>query len=66
MLVDWNWPALFGADGLTTPAFGAWKPEPKAQWMRITLSEAPFALNSVGDGPAGGFRYGETEDYVAP
>ncbi|MBK7199937.1 RHS repeat-associated core domain-containing protein [Candidatus Amarolinea dominans] len=55
-----------GAYTLTTPAFRAWKPEPKAQWMRITLSEAPFALNSVGDGPAGGFRYGETEDYVAP
>ena len=55
-----------GTYTLTTPAFRAWKPEPRAQWMRITLSDAPFALNSVGDGPASGFRYGETEDYVVP
>ena len=49
--------------------------EPSARWMRITPSErkwAPFAgvygavvPNAGGSGPAGGYRYGETEDYYA-
>ncbi|MEA1907331.1 MAG: GEVED domain-containing protein [Euryarchaeota archaeon] len=64
----------------TTPRFMAWLPpqveaEPPARWMRITLSErkwGPFAgvhgvvtPNSGGSGPAGGYQYGETEDYCA-
>ena len=41
-------------------------------WMRITLSERPFTTTSAGagivgyggSGPATGYRYGETEDYI--
>ncbi|MCK5108411.1 MAG: hypothetical protein KAR25_01850, partial [Methanosarcinales archaeon] len=67
-----------GVFTFTTPRFIAWLPpqveaEPSARWMRITLSERkwkPFASvhgvvvsNAGGSGPAGGYRYGETEDY---
>ena len=67
-----------GVFTFTTPRFMAWLPpqveaEPSARWMRITLSErkwAPFAgvygvvaPNAGGSGPAGGYQYGETEDY---
>ncbi|PXF57736.1 MAG: hypothetical protein C4B59_14670 [Candidatus Methanogaster sp.] len=67
-----------GVFTFTTPRFVAWLPpqveaKPSARWMRITLSErkwAPFVgtssaviLHAGGSGPAGGYRYGETEDY---
>jgi len=33
-------------------------------WMRITLSERPWTGSGVaGSGPAGGYQFGETEDY---
>ena len=62
-----------GVFTFTTPRFMAWLPpqveaEPSARWMRITLSERKWkptvdASGSGGSGPAGGYRYGETEDY---
>nr|QNO54133.1 hypothetical protein KOBOILMI_00001 [Methanosarcinales archaeon ANME-1 ERB7] len=62
-----------GVFTFTTPRFRAWLPpsveaEPSARWMRITLSEREWAPTvdapgSGGSGPAGGYRYGETEDY---
>jgi hypothetical protein len=56
---------------LVTPAFVCWHPEagaPAPIWMRITLSETPSVAigqsrGSGGSGPAGGYLYGETEDY---
>jgi immune inhibitor A len=32
-------------------------------WMRFSLAEAPAPLPGDGRGPAGGYEYGETEDY---
>ncbi|MBN2474624.1 MAG: hypothetical protein JXB62_08445 [Pirellulales bacterium] len=58
----------------TTP-FVAWldatSAEPLSTWMRITLAEQPHdpasgVAGSGGAGPAGGYQYGETEDYFAP
>jgi hypothetical protein len=35
-------------------------------WMRITLSDAPAPEAGDGRGPATGYRFGETEDYLLP
>ncbi len=56
----------------TTPAFTCWHPSTAGSldplWMRITLSEIPWALTGSlavgGAGPLVGYRYGETEDYL--
>ncbi|MFC1761849.1 GEVED domain-containing protein [Planctomycetota bacterium] len=39
---------------------------PSPIWMRVTLAERPidpYTQNTGGAGPAGGYAYGETEDY---
>lgn len=47
----------------TTTAFIAANSTPeKDLWLRLSLSDAP-APNADGRGPAGGYTYGETEDY---
>ncbi|MBN1361472.1 MAG: hypothetical protein JW993_12815 [Sedimentisphaerales bacterium] len=59
-----------GTFTLKTPAFACWHPEtdgaPTPLWVRITLSERPWAGDpgAGGSGPAGGYQYGETEDYL--
>jgi len=50
-----------------TPAFGAANPTKGSEmWMRITLTDQPIAPanGADGSGPAGGYQYGETEDYL--
>jgi uncharacterized repeat protein (TIGR01451 family) len=43
--------------------------QPQRHWMRVTLSDGPAVLNANnyadGRGPIPGFKYGETEDYIA-
>lgn len=52
-----------GVYTFTTPAFLPYNPEPqRCLWWRITLSDQP-ATAVDGSGPAGGYAYGETEDY---
>ena len=53
-----------GVHTLITPAFLVYDPLDRAHWMRITLSEQPRPSGAAGEGPAGGYQYGETEDYV--
>lgn len=47
------------------PSFHATGPDPL--WMRITLGDGPAPQSALGSadgrGPAGGYAYGETEDY---
>ncbi|HEX6291004.1 MAG TPA: GEVED domain-containing protein [Herpetosiphonaceae bacterium] len=40
----------------------------RPQWARITISETPatWPAARVGSGPAGSWKYGETEDYILP
>ena len=60
-----------GMYGFTTPSFRCWQPtnEPsEAIWLRISIAERAWAPTSAvapvgGVGPAGGYKYGETEDY---
>lgn len=58
-----------GTFTITTPALACWHPDAAVQpdplWVRITVSERPWAGDPAvgGSGPAGGYRYGETEDY---
>ncbi|MBL7215108.1 MAG: hypothetical protein ISS71_05470 [Phycisphaerae bacterium] len=62
----YNLPA--GENTVTTTAFRTWHPDPDEAeeiWMRISLSEQPWTFeNSAGSGPAEGYQYGETEDYL--
>jgi len=52
-----------GTYTFTTPAFLPYNPAPdRCLWWRITLSETP-ATAADGSGPAGGYEFGETEDY---
>ena len=62
-----------GSVVLTTPKFMCWHPETEGKldpiWMRITISLQPWetvvgAAVSGGSGPADGYLYGETEDYL--
>ncbi|MFZ2148685.1 MAG: GEVED domain-containing protein [Sedimentisphaerales bacterium] len=62
-----------GSVVLTTPKFMCWHPQTDAEldpmWMRITISLQPWetvvgAAVSGGSGPADGYLYGETEDYL--
>ena len=64
--------SLFGTYVFTSPAFMCWHPQTEGEldpmWMRITVSLQPWeavagAAVSGGSGPAGGYDYGETEDY---
>jgi len=49
----------------TTPKFVAGEgSQDVCMWWRITLSDSP-ASSADGSGPAGGYKYGETEDYYA-
>ena len=55
--------------GLYTPYFisyrGSTLPQIlKSRWMRITVSDQPGPAAGDGSGPAGGYKYGETEDYL--
>ena len=65
-----------GMHTVVTPLFRPWHPaptifthilKPPYIWMRITLSEEPVTfdqdLDTGGEGPASGYRFGETEDY---
>ena len=59
-----------GSYSVSTPAFLAYHPTDPYDptWVRITLSEQPAPLDPLtsradGRGPAGGYAYGETEDY---
>jgi len=56
-----------GTYTLTTPSFACWHPDfqdaPDPLWMRVTVSEQSPAWSPGGAGPAGGYLYGETEDY---
>ncbi len=62
-------PPGLGTFTLTSPAFLCWHPEtatdPSPLWVRITISEQPWAgdPSSAGSGPEEGYQYGETEDY---
>ncbi len=38
-------------------------PLPKRLWVRISIADAPAPAASVGNGPAAGYLYGETEDH---
>jgi hypothetical protein len=63
--------------GLLTPLFRSMQPPPGNRiWMRITLTDvainaanhggpftSPADLGKGGSGPAGGYQFGETEDY---
>jgi hypothetical protein len=52
-----------GLNTFTSPAFLPWHaPGRAALWFRMTVSETPAALDN-GSGPAGGWKFGETEDY---
>ena len=56
-----------GTFTFTTPPFGAANPTKGADmWMRITLTDHPIASvhGADGSGPATGYKYGETEDYL--
>jgi len=71
-----NQPLLFMGPGtftITTPPFMCWHPSKDAEldpmWMRITIAERLWGdvAGSVmhgGAGLAGGYEYGETEDYL--
>ncbi|MBN1352610.1 T9SS type A sorting domain-containing protein [candidate division KSB1 bacterium] len=50
-----------------TPLFRAFNPEnvsDKPIWMRISIAEQDAPMPADGRGPANGYMYGETEDYV--
>lgn len=52
-----------GVYTFTTPPFLSWNTAANlCLWWRITLSDGP-ATAADGSGPAGGYKYGETEDY---
>ncbi|MCB0037798.1 MAG: hypothetical protein KDE51_27385, partial [Anaerolineales bacterium] len=54
---------------LETPYFRVYNPTPERDmWVRITVSEqpAPAAPIEAGQGPNGGYGFGETEDYLIP
>jgi uncharacterized repeat protein (TIGR01451 family) len=56
-----------GLNTFTTPPFGAANPTRGSEmWMRITLTDTPIgpAQGADGTGPATGYTYGETEDYL--
>ena len=63
-----------GINTLTTPEFMCWHPQTDAEldptWMRITIGEIPLLKQADGPalvggaGPAGGYDFGETEDYL--
>jgi hypothetical protein len=36
----------------------------KPLWLRISISDSPAPVNSIGNGPAAGYRFGETEDHI--
>lgn len=53
-----------------TPPFASFHPAGHSDvWMRISIAENPVPLTSAlppdGRGPPNGYRYGETEDYIA-
>ncbi len=63
---------FIGSVVLTTPPFRCWHPQTEGEldpmWMRISISLQPWGMvtNAAvggGSGPAGGYDYGETEDY---
>jgi hypothetical protein len=55
-----------GYQTVVTPAFVAARPATPNDplWMRITLAEQTAPDPRDGSGPAGGYQYGETEDYL--
>jgi uncharacterized repeat protein (TIGR01451 family) len=52
----------------TTPSFVGFRRTvgPPGMWMRITLTDTPVAPahGADGSGPVGGYKFGETEDYL--
>jgi hypothetical protein len=36
----------------------------KPLWLRISISDSPAPAGSIGNGPAAGYRFGETEDHI--
>jgi hypothetical protein len=57
-----------GPHTITSLPFVSWHDPnlPEELWLRITLSEQPWqeSWGDGGCGPADGYRYGETEDYL--
>ncbi|MFC1781048.1 GEVED domain-containing protein [Planctomycetota bacterium] len=56
-----------GTVDINTPDFLSWHPQIKTSldpmWLRISIAEQPWNNTVAGSGPAGGYIYGETEDY---
>jgi uncharacterized repeat protein (TIGR01451 family) len=66
-LINVSPPATNPPFTFTTPVFGAANPTKGSEmWMRITLTDQPIAPANGADasGPASGYKYGETEDYL--
>jgi uncharacterized repeat protein (TIGR01451 family) len=66
-LINVSPPATNPPFTFTTPVFGAANPtKGQDMWMRITLTDQPIAPANGADasGPASGYKYGETEDYL--
>ena len=67
-VIDLPGPGMYG---FTSPPFACWQPSDdpdEAIWMRLSIAEQPwtptFGVAPIGGvGPAGGYKYGETEDY---
>ncbi|MBV9787576.1 MAG: hypothetical protein JOZ51_05350 [Chloroflexi bacterium] len=60
-------PAVPGTYGFATPVLLPFR-SGRPQWARFTISESPatWAAARMGSGPAGSWKYGETEDYLLP
>ncbi len=63
-------PMPAGLFPIGVPPFTSWHPSSQIQplWMRVTLSETPWPgplgfAGAGGDGPPGGYQFGETEDH---
>lgn len=74
---DFPVPMIPGTNPVVTPQFRAWWPLGPSDlpihqmWMRISLSEVKWHTTGAtsgfgGCGPQGGYKFGETEDYILP
>lgn len=62
-----NMPLTLSGPGtytFATPAFIAWNPDPdQPMWVRVSVAEQTATVDD-GSGPAAGYTFGETEDYL--